>query len=130
MPAERRHAASLSLWWRRLRTTRKRQATSTACCDKHYGVFQSKPRLAKSRSAPDAHDARSTSALWSSPRTWTMTNDGPSGRLRTVASPERQAAFRAGISAESRAAALLIAKGFRILARRWRNPLGEIDIVA
>jgi putative endonuclease len=44
--------------------------------------------------------------------------------------PERQAAFRVGISAESRAAALLIAKGFRILARRWRSPLGEIDIVA
>jgi putative endonuclease len=30
----------------------------------------------------------------------------------------------------SRAAAFLIAKGFRILARRWRSPLGEIDIVA
>jgi len=45
-------------------------------------------------------------------------------------SPERQIAFRTGISAESRAAALLIAKGFRILARRWRSPLGEIDIVA
>jgi putative endonuclease len=44
--------------------------------------------------------------------------------------PERQAAFRVGISAESRAAAYLIAKGFRILARRWRSPLGEIDIVA
>jgi putative endonuclease len=24
----------------------------------------------------------------------------------------------------------LIAKGFRILARRWKSPLGEIDIVA
>jgi putative endonuclease len=44
--------------------------------------------------------------------------------------PERQAAFRVGISAESRAAAFLIAKGFRILAQRWRSPLGEIDIVA
>jgi putative endonuclease len=44
--------------------------------------------------------------------------------------PERQAAFRVGISAKSRAAAFLIAKGFRILARRWRSPLGEIDIVA
>jgi putative endonuclease len=59
-----------------------------------------------------------------------MINDGPSRRLRAVASPERQAAFRVGISAESRAAAFLIAKGFRILARRWRSPLGEIDIVA
>jgi putative endonuclease len=43
---------------------------------------------------------------------------------------ERQVAFRLGISAESRAAALLIAKGFRILARRWRSPVGEIDIIA
>ena len=44
--------------------------------------------------------------------------------------PERQIAFQLGISAESRAAALLIAKGFRILARRWKSPVGEIDIVA
>jgi putative endonuclease len=42
----------------------------------------------------------------------------------------RRAAFRTGISAESRAALLLIAKGFRILARRWKSPVGEIDIVA
>jgi putative endonuclease len=45
-------------------------------------------------------------------------------------SPERQIAFRVGISAESRAAMVLIAKGFRILARRWRSPVGEIDIIA
>src|ERR1043166_4784566 len=44
--------------------------------------------------------------------------------------PERQVAFRLGLSAESRAAAFLIAKGYRIVARRWRNPVGEIDIVA
>lgn len=43
---------------------------------------------------------------------------------------ERVAAFRLGLSAESRAALLLIAKGYRILARRWKTPLGEIDIVA
>ncbi len=46
------------------------------------------------------------------------------------ANPERQAAVRTGISAESRAAALLVAKGFRILSRRWKSPVGEIDIVA
>ncbi|MCA6125312.1 YraN family protein [Bradyrhizobium sp. WSM 1704] len=46
------------------------------------------------------------------------------------ASPERIAAFRTGISAESRAAALLIAKGYRILAKRFRTPYGEIDLVA
>ena len=39
-------------------------------------------------------------------------------------------AFQLGLSAESRAAAFLVAKGFRILARRWKSPLGEIDIVA
>ena len=54
----------------------------------------------------------------------------PPRSARREPSPERQAAFRVGISAESRAAAFLIAKGFRILARRWRSPLGEIDIVA
>ena len=44
--------------------------------------------------------------------------------------PERRIAFRTGISAESRAALFLVAKGFRILARRWRSPVGEIDIIA
>ena len=44
--------------------------------------------------------------------------------------PERVAAFRVGLSAESRAAALLIAKGYRIVARRFRTPVGEVDIVA
>ncbi|MGV3634711.1 MAG: YraN family protein [Pseudorhodoplanes sp.] len=46
------------------------------------------------------------------------------------AAAERQAAFKLGLSAETRAAALLIAKGFRIVARRFRSPAGEIDIVA
>jgi putative endonuclease len=50
--------------------------------------------------------------------------------LRPTPRPERQVAFRTGISAESRAAMVLVAKGFRILARRWRSPVGEIDIVA
>ena len=46
------------------------------------------------------------------------------------ADPRRIAAFRTGLSAESRAAALLVMKGYRILARRFRTPVGEIDIVA
>jgi putative endonuclease len=46
------------------------------------------------------------------------------------ASPERVAAFRTGLSAEARAAAYLMAKGYRILARRFRTPHGEIDVVA
>jgi putative endonuclease len=44
--------------------------------------------------------------------------------------PERIEAFHRGLSAESRAALLLIAKAYRILARRWKTPFGEIDIVA
>jgi putative endonuclease len=44
--------------------------------------------------------------------------------------PERVAAFKLGLSAESRAAMFLIAKAYRILARRWKTPFGEIDIIA
>lgn len=44
--------------------------------------------------------------------------------------PKRQAAFLLGLSAEMRAAAFLLAKGYRIAARRWRSAAGEIDIVA
>jgi len=43
---------------------------------------------------------------------------------------ERRAAFARGLSAESRAALLLMAKGYRIASRRWKSPVGEIDIVA
>jgi putative endonuclease len=44
-------------------------------------------------------------------------------------SPERVAAFQTGLSAESRAAAYLMAKAYRILAKRFRTPHGEIDLV-
>jgi len=46
-----------------------------------------------------------------------------------VAAPARVAAFRTGLSAEARAAAYLIAKGYRILAKRFRTRYGEIDLV-
>jgi putative endonuclease len=46
------------------------------------------------------------------------------------ASPSRIAAFRTGLSAENLAAAYLIAKGYRILAKRHRTRYGEIDLVA
>jgi putative endonuclease len=55
------------------------------------------------------------------------------GRQKTgakIPSPARVAAFQTGISAESRACVYLIAKGYRILARRFRTPYGEIDVVA
>ena len=54
----------------------------------------------------------------------------PPEELSKPASPARVAAFRTGLSAESRAAAFLMAKGYRILARRFRTPHGEIDLVA
>jgi putative endonuclease len=49
---------------------------------------------------------------------------------RRVPHPARRAAFARGLSAESRAALLLMAKGYRIAVRRWKSPVGEIDIVA
>ena len=44
-------------------------------------------------------------------------------------SPEWVAAFQTGISAETRAAAFLMAKGYRVLARRFKTPHGEIDLI-
>ena len=42
---------------------------------------------------------------------------------------KRAAAFRLGVSAETRAAIYLAAKGYRTIARRWKTPVGEIDLV-
>lgn len=41
----------------------------------------------------------------------------------------RQTAFKLSVSAEGRAALLLAAKRYRELARRWKSPLGEVDLV-
>src|ERR1700674_870653 len=57
------------------------------------------------------------------------TDDAGSG-ANPAKAPARVAAFQTGVSAEARAAAFLIAKGYRVLARRFRTPYGEIDIVA
>jgi putative endonuclease len=54
----------------------------------------------------------------------------PPEKVAKLASPERVAAFQTGLSAETRAAAFLMAKGYRILAKRFRTRYGEIDIVA
>jgi putative endonuclease len=54
----------------------------------------------------------------------------PPDNAAKPASPARVAAFRTGVSAEGRAAVFLMAKGYRILARRYRTSYGEIDIVA
>jgi len=55
-----------------------------------------------------------------------MTDEEPSRRARAA----RQAAFRTGVSAESRAAAYLTGRGYAIAARRFKSPVGEVDIVA
>jgi putative endonuclease len=47
-----------------------------------------------------------------------------------AAAPERVRAFRRGLSAETLAVWLLRIKGWRILARRFAEGPGEVDIVA
>jgi putative endonuclease len=46
------------------------------------------------------------------------------------ADPKRSGAWGRGRLAETAAALLLRLKGYRILARRWRGPGAEIDIIA
>jgi putative endonuclease len=49
---------------------------------------------------------------------------------RPVSTAERQRRYQRGHIAEFLAAALLLCKGYRILARRHRSKLGEIDLIA
>ncbi len=63
-------------------------------------------------------------------RTMPKTDGATPPDAAKLASPERLAAFRTGLSAEARAAAYLMAKGYRILAKRFKTPYGEIDLVA
>ena len=55
-----------------------------------------------------------------------MSDEASSGRARAA----RQAAFRVGLSAESRAAAYLTGHGYAIAARRFKSRVGEVDLVA
>lgn len=55
-----------------------------------------------------------------------MTKDKPPSAPNLA----RQVAFRTGLTAESRAAAFLAGRGYAIAARRFKSPVGEIDIVA
>src|SRR5947207_200150 len=50
--------------------------------------------------------------------------------MDTGKNPDRIARYRRGRVSEWLAAAALLARGYRILARRSRTPYGEIDIVA
>ncbi|MFL9825832.1 YraN family protein [Rhodoplanes sp. SY1] len=56
--------------------------------------------------------------------------DEPPDEAQKSPAPKRQAAQKLGLSAESKAAAFLWAKGYRIIDRRYKTPVGEIDIVA
>jgi putative endonuclease len=46
-----------------------------------------------------------------------------------IANPRKQAAFKLGMGAETKASLFLHAKGYREIARRWKSPAGEIDLV-
>ncbi len=59
-----------------------------------------------------------------------MTDGRPSAEKPPSANLARQVAFRTGLTAESRAAAYLTGRGYAIAARRFKSPVGEIDIVA
>jgi putative endonuclease len=59
-----------------------------------------------------------------------MWNDRRRRKTPSPPDPARIVAFRHGLSAESRAALLLVAKGFRIVARRFKTQVGEVDIIA
>ena len=48
----------------------------------------------------------------------------------TGAPANKKRAYRYGRLAEHLAALMLIVKGYRILARRYRTPVGEIDLIA
>src|ERR1700687_5025820 len=113
----------------------------TICCEVSFNATASRMRSRTRSNCPAGRAAKSMPARWSSPnkltrklaRKATMAKtDGvlPSDELAKLASPARVAAFRTGLSAESRAAAFLMGKGYRILAKRFRTPYGEIDIVA
>jgi putative endonuclease len=51
-------------------------------------------------------------------------------KIKTMANPKKQKAYNFGLGAEKLAALFLMIKGYRIISRRYRNPRGEIDIIA
>lgn len=51
-------------------------------------------------------------------------------KLKAPPAPKRVAAFNSGVSAEAIAAEYLAARGYVILAKRFRTRHGEIDLVA
>jgi len=58
-----------------------------------------------------------------------MTTTATTRAPTTMARPDRRASERRGRFAETVAALYLNLKGYRTVARRFRSPLGEIDLV-
>src|SRR5467141_1278905 len=98
---------------------------STISCDHRSNATASRTRWRMRSNCRGGRAARSMPAPSNSPEISGATMAKTDG-----ASPARVAAFRTGLSAETRAAAYLMAKGYRILAKRFRTPYGEIDLVA
>src|SRR4030081_519681 len=113
---------------------------STISCDLSLRATASRTASRMRSSYQAGRAARSMPARWSSPKRFEAAMAKTDGAAPSEpskmdapakpASPARVAAFRTGLSAESRAAALLMAKGYRILAKRFKTPHGEIDLVA
>src|ERR1700733_4898918 len=108
---------------------------STICCEPSSSAPASRTRWRTRSNCRAGRDVKFMPARWSSPRKSkrkaTMAKaDGTGPEATPAKAPARVAAFRTGLSAEARAAAFLMAKGYRILAKRFRTPYGEIDIVA
>lgn len=59
-----------------------------------------------------------------------MMRSGRQSPARADGRSERLSRLRRGMTGEWVAAMLLMAKGYRLLARRRRTPYGEIDIIA
>jgi putative endonuclease len=50
--------------------------------------------------------------------------------VETAARARKIKAYRTGLEAEEHAVAMLAQRGYSVLARRFRSPVGEIDLVA
>src|ERR1043165_3739356 len=109
-----------------MRRQHLRRRMPTSCCGRRCAHRRSRMRSTRSRRQLARRAVRSIGARSRSRARSTMTIDKP----QTAGKLARQAAFRAGLSAESRAAAYLVAHGYAILARRLKSPVGEVDIVA
>ncbi|WP_290936600.1 YraN family protein [Hyphomonas sp.] len=67
---------------------------------------------------------------WKSLSLSSTRDDSPDKSRRKMAEAKRQAAEKRGRKGEWLAAVYLQAKGYRILGRRVRTPMGEVDLIA